>query len=337
MQSRARSGKIHTTLVELSKYGLDDFLEGPEAFDIYFKTYASIAGVRVLLEYAGRRRYQSFPFRKRLQHFRTIVWRVPDGRLSLDELHFLLPETKNLTIDDLVLSRSTGYCSLFHSLAYGLVRQTAKWSTIGPEPMTQIPWCGLLRTCLQLDPAGLYHLEEAELPHYAIAEFQTPFSFLIDNAYRLFLFTPSGTWTSFLQQSQRGMSAWLDVLTLNGTDLLDYGRKERRLHDEGLIFRHAYHVYSDLSLRVRLLGITYGKSKDDWRFWWVDEYEHYVGDFWEMVHQVDLDVKVPGSWVDECDYDQHSPYREERPRGKWFSEERMPLIWSEHREVKAPL
>ncbi|KAI3528912.1 hypothetical protein CSPX01_15909, partial [Colletotrichum filicis] len=335
--SRVHWENIHPALVELSKYGLDDFLEGPEVFDIYFERFPAITGFRILLEYAGRRRYQSFPFRKRLQHFRAIVWRASDGFLSLDELHFLLPETKNLTIDDLMSSRSAGYCSLFHSLAYGLVRQTAKWSAIDREPISHIQWCGLLRTCLQLDPAGLSHLEKAEFPEYAIARDQTPFSFLIDNASRLFAFSPIGRWVSFFQQMQRGMSAWLDVLTLNGTDLLEYGRKERRLHDAGLVLQHRCYKLSHLSHRKRLLGITYGKSKDDWRFWWVAEYEHYVGDFWEMVHQVDLDVKVPGSWVEECDYDHYSPYREERPRGEWFLEEHMPLIWSEHREVKAPL
>ncbi|KAK1547030.1 hypothetical protein CPAR01_00997, partial [Colletotrichum paranaense] len=330
--------RIHTALVELSKYGLDDFLEGPEVFDIYFETFPAIAGFRILLEYAGRRRYQSFPFRKRLQHFRTIVWMAPDGQLSLDELYFLLPETKNLTIDDLVSSRSTGYCSLFHSLAYGLVRQTAKSYAIDREPMSQIQWCGLLRTCLQLDPAGLYHLEEAEFCCYAPVRIQTPFSFLLEYAPHFMInFVSSGRWPSFLQRIQRIMSVWLDVLTLNGTDLLEYGRKERRLYDEGLILQHTYYELSHVSYGQRLLGITYGKSKDDWRFWWVAEYEHYVGDFWEMVHQVDLDVKVPGSWVDECDYDHYSPYREERPRGLWFLEEHMPLIWSEHREVKAPL
>ncbi|KAK1486041.1 hypothetical protein CCUS01_15238 [Colletotrichum cuscutae] len=329
---------MHTALVELSKYGLDDFLEGPEVFDIYFEEFPAIKGFRLLLEYTGRRRYQSFPFRKRLQHFRTIVWGAPDGQLSLDDLHFLLPETKNLTIDVLMSSRSTGYCSIFHTLACGLVRQTAKSYEIDREPMSQIQWCGLLRTCLQLDPAGLYHLEEFKFYRYTPARIQTPFSFLLELApHFIFGFISGGRWPSFFQRIQRGTSAWLDVLTLNGTDLLDYGRKERRLHDEGPIFRQAYHVNFDMSLRVRLLGITYGKSKDDWRFWWVDEYEHYVGDFWEMVHQVDLDVKVPGSWVDECDYDHYSPYREERPRGKWSSEEHMPLIWSEHREVKAPL
>ncbi|KAK1494788.1 hypothetical protein CTAM01_08801, partial [Colletotrichum tamarilloi] len=321
----------------LSKYGLDDFLEGPEVFDIYFQTFPAISGLQILLEYAGRRRYQSFPFRKRLQHFRTIVWRAPDRQLSLDELHFLLPEIKNLTIDDLVSTRSMGYCSLFHSLAYGLVRQSAKSYEIDQEPMPQIQWCGLLRTCLQLDPVGLSHLENPEFPDYAIDRIQTPFSFLIDNALDLFDFSPRGRWPSFFQRMQRGMSAWLDVLTLNGTDLLEYGRKERRLHDEGLVLQHTCYKISHLSHRKRLLGITYGKSKDDWRFWWVAEYEHFVGDFWGMVHQVDLDVKVPGSWVDECDYDHYSPYREERPRGELYFEEYMPLVWSEHRELKAPL
>ncbi|KAK1716522.1 hypothetical protein BDP67DRAFT_273637 [Colletotrichum lupini] len=263
---------------------------------------------------------------------------APDGQLSLDDLYSLLPETKNLTIDDLVSSRSTGYCSLFHSLACGLVRRAAKSYAIDREPMSQIQWCGLLRTCLQLDPAGLYHLEEAETPYYAIARIRTPFSFLLEYPPHFVSdFVSSGRWPSFFQRIQRVMSAWLDVLTLNGTDLLEYGRKERRLHDEGLILQHTCYKPSHMSPGQRLLGITYGKSKDDWRFWWVAEYEHYVGDFWEMVHQVDLDVKVPGSWIDECDYDHYSPYREERPRGEWFLKEHMPLIWSEHREAKAPL
>ncbi|KAK1726842.1 uncharacterized protein BDZ83DRAFT_650133 [Colletotrichum acutatum] len=140
------------------------------------------------------------------------------------------------------------------------------------------------------------------------------------------------------------MSAWLDVLTLNGTDLLDYGRKERRLHDEGLTTtRRKWHRtlavnYRPpyLTLRLRLLGITYGKSKDDWMFWWVTEYEHYAGEFWAMVHRVDLDVNVPGGWVDERDR-YYYEYQEEEVAREWLDEELMPMIWSEYCEIKAPL
>ncbi|KAK1529257.1 uncharacterized protein CCOS01_07091 [Colletotrichum costaricense] len=304
----------------MSKYGLGDLLEGPEAFDIYLGSSRTIAGFRILLKYAGRR-YQSFPF---------------------NELRSLLPETENLTIDALVSSRSAGYCSLFQSLAFGMVRQTAiKWSKIDSVEAYRIQWCELLRTCLELDPAGLCHLEEAEFPCHATTKSQTAFSFLIDKAPYWFFDSsrsPIVRWGSGFRLLQRGISAWLDVLALNGIDLLDYGRKERLLHDEGLTTtRRKWHYTlgvnhgtSHLLLRLRLLGITYGKSKDDWRFWWVSEYEHYVGEFWAMVHRVDLDVKVPGSWVDEFDYYYYEYHLEQKIAREWLDEEPMPLIWSEY-------
>ncbi|KAL0768270.1 hypothetical protein CaCOL14_009245 [Colletotrichum acutatum] len=341
-------GNAHAALVEISKHGLSDLLEGPEAFDIYLDRSRTMAGFRILLKYAGRRRYQSFPFRKRLQHFRTMVWRAPDGQFSSDELHFLLPETEYLGIDALVSSRSAGYCSLLQSLAFGMVRRTAAKSYhVDREPRSQIKWCELLRTCLELDPAGLCHLEDAEFPCHPYTRSQTAFSFLIDKAPYWFFDYPrsmSVRWASNYQRLQRGMSAWLDVLTLNGTDLLDYGRKERRLHDEGLTTtRRKWHRtlavnYRPpyLTLRLRLLGITYGKSKDDWMFWWVTEYEHYAGEFWAMVHRVDLDVNVPGGWVDERDR-YYYEYQEEEVAREWLDEELMPMIWSEYCEIKAPL
>ncbi|KAK1636232.1 hypothetical protein BDP81DRAFT_35325 [Colletotrichum phormii] len=199
----------------MSRYGLDDFLEGPEAFDYSLQSGNDNTSFRILLNYAGCHRYQSFSFEKRLQHFRTLVF--TGDQLSSEELRLLLPETENLTVDVLESSRMEHRLSLFRYLAIGMVYQAMDSSDgFEPESESEIAWCRLLETILELDPAGLHHLEK--FPYGLYEKGQTAFSQLISlipgwggDPHSL----TGARRASCYRRLHRGIDAWLDALVLN--------------------------------------------------------------------------------------------------------------------------
>lgn len=270
----------------MSRHGLDDFLEDPKAFDdaTLFKNYF---GFRNLLYYAGYHRYQSFSFDKRLQHF----WRIVSSgdQSSSEELRFMLPETKNLTIGILECSRMAGRPSIFRSLALGMMLQNVgRLGGSERKPRSEIEWYGLLKTTLELDPVGLHHLEKRN--QCCDTKYRTAFALLISRIpywhTRCHRRTRKEEGWHY-SQLYSGIDAWLDTLARNQVDLLSYGRKERALYKEGLShIQHSWFIsgsHMSRPIHLHLIGITFGPARENWRLWWADGHEEYAGDFWAMV------------------------------------------------------
>ncbi|KAK7459752.1 hypothetical protein Landi51_00001 [Colletotrichum acutatum] len=132
------------------------------------------------------------------------------------------------------------------------------------------------------------------------------------------------------------LSEWVTILSSSDVELLDYGREERHMYEQGLTAvsqRWApWNYESRGTTRFSLLGITYGSSPSHWRLWWTYEYEDYAGEFWNMIQ--DEASKVPGAWVDDS-WDPDDSDWEELDRWKaWEEEQPTRLIWSEYRRVR---
>ncbi|EXF74555.1 hypothetical protein CFIO01_12278 [Colletotrichum fioriniae PJ7] len=311
---------VSSALIEMSRYGLDDFLEGPEAFDYSLEPGNDQISFRILL--------------KALVMF--------GDQLSSRELRLLLPETESLTIAILESSRMDYRFSLFRSLAIGMVYQAMdRLDGFEPESGSGIAWYRLLGTILELDPASLHHLEK--LPYVLYDKSQTAFSQLVSMIPGWARDPHSLTGArkeAYYRRIHRGMDAWLDALLSNQVDLLSYGRRERGLYKGGhSIIQQKWVSFSshpDPPIRLRLHGITFGPSKEHWRFWWADEYEEYAGDFWAMIKDKEFEMRIPGSWEDEYDADGRY-YPEWNRLWDWEAEEPLPLIWSEYRKAQMPM
>lgn len=106
---------------------------------------------------------------------------------------------------------------------------------------------------------------------------------------------------------------WIRQLEHAGADLLEYGRRERQLFDQGLVprefdvcvmpiwFTWGEFVKEDHEWRPwRLIAFTYGPSPSDWLIWGSNPRDEFAGEFWEMVERGE--EPMPGAQVD----DEHS-------------------------------
>lgn len=92
---------------------------------------------------------------------------------------------------------------------------------------------------------------------------------------------------------------WLEDLDTCGVNLLEYGRKEKALHDEfpmqdfmGDCFKD-YHYHE---IKWHLISFSFGTSVSDWRIWVSEPSDGYAGDFWSMIEPPEL--SIPGMWIE---------------------------------------
>ena len=100
---------------------------------------------------------------------------------------------------------------------------------------------------------------------------------------------------------------WLEDLHAAGVDLLEYGRKEKEMLDDGLFNQDFEYfvlergrpgkvLYRYDRLVWHLISFTYGHSPSDWHLWFSEPTDEFVGDFWSMIESPLL--SVPGAWIE---------------------------------------
>lgn len=98
---------------------------------------------------------------------------------------------------------------------------------------------------------------------------------------------------------------WLQTLHDAGVDLVEYGRKEQEIHRAGVVslelsLNHLliHECFFPGDLQLHMVTFTYGASPWDWRFYFVDGFEDYFGEFWGMVDQPNQEGQcgMPGAW-----------------------------------------
>ncbi|MCJ1475934.1 hypothetical protein MMC13_004598 [Lambiella insularis] len=92
------------------------------------------------------------------------------------------------------------------------------------------------------------------------------------------------------------LKTWLEDLEASGVDLLEYGKKERAMHDHLPISQNCRDINGEAYSKLYLVEFTYGASPDDWHLSFLDPADFYAGQFCEMVDRPE--VIMPGSWVD---------------------------------------
>jgi hypothetical protein len=109
---------------------------------------------------------------------------------------------------------------------------------------------------------------------------------------------------------------WLNLLYDAGIDLIDYGRKEQRVRQEGrtssqcwfYIWQRAiirtwgsaprgYHL-ADIE-KTFLIRFKYGPKPSDWQFWLIEQMDNSLAEFWDMVDHSER--AMPGAWDESFD------------------------------------
>lgn len=107
---------------------------------------------------------------------------------------------------------------------------------------------------------------------------------------------------------ESGMKAWLQVLKDASIDLQKYGERETELFNSEFYERNfpmysvsdGDEVYCNNYMRLDLvlIGFQYGQEVSDWKLWWLEHTDAYVGDFWGAIESSveSIDQRMPGAW-----------------------------------------
>ncbi|OIW26931.1 hypothetical protein CONLIGDRAFT_492708 [Coniochaeta ligniaria NRRL 30616] len=119
--------------------------------------------------------------------------------------------------------------------------------------------------------------------------------------------------SSRLARAELAWHTWLRTLEDAGIDLELYGETEQDwLESHGdefgvslpfYTFRERTYNYGS-TLKARLIGIQHGPRAQDWRLFWTEPTDAFVGEFWRGVErEVPL---MPGSWIEDEEYESES-------------------------------
>lgn len=115
---------------------------------------------------------------------------------------------------------------------------------------------------------------------------------------------------------ENAIAHWLEDLRACGLDLKEYGKFQRKFlflryskkDTTNLLLckgSHGVEVDHDFGGPVRLIDFQYGELPSQWKFWWSEMTDQYVGEFFSLVEQeqeseqeTPADLRMPGSWID---------------------------------------
>jgi hypothetical protein len=106
----------------------------------------------------------------------------------------------------------------------------------------------------------------------------------------------------FVRHPHRGVQAiyaWLETLQTSGVDLEEYGKIEKMVQKESftrlipLCFMTSCDDLETVSY-LRLIAMEVGPNPQDWKFWFSDPTDGFVGEFWDMVEHPER--SMPGAW-----------------------------------------
>lgn len=109
------------------------------------------------------------------------------------------------------------------------------------------------------------------------ARLQTPFMAIISGYFNSRLYIsklPSRkSWPATTDQATSAATVWLEQLKSAGIDLVEYGRKEKQIHNEKHVGKEWLCFTGSKVLLIRLNNFTYGPEPSDWRFWFSEMME----------------------------------------------------------------
>lgn len=131
---------------------------------------------------------------------------------------------------------------------------------------------------------------------------------------------------TLLQEVNANLRIWLKVLLSAGVDLGNYGQQEHEYFRANDMLKI---TMKDLTRRFgyqrRLVSFQWGKTLDDWKFWWstsMDEIEntfllHCVVSSDDTTKTQECSLSVPGAWIETRDEQPNWGYEYEiRPRAE---------------------
>ncbi|KAK1455547.1 hypothetical protein CMEL01_04307 [Colletotrichum melonis] len=258
---------------------------------------------------------------------------------TLRQLTAVLPELKSLTRELVVSWRLAGRKYLIPSLvASGIGARAARAPRGYPARSHSVnEYARLAGQIIALDPESL--IQAATTRHRASSALHMLMRTLLSN------FQPCSTdQADHIIQST--LQVWVKMLHGNKVNLLQHGRQSRTTYTvprrhvlPGWSFRllqnpsepRKRNKKRNREYRIEYIGISYGPLPEHWRVWWTVDFECYAGEFWRMLE--DSGIKVPGSWVDDTDFDDKST----KLVPSWAHEGTGPLIWSEDRKIRPPI
>lgn len=114
---------------------------------------------------------------------------------------------------------------------------------------------------------------------------------------------------AIISACEKTIFAWLADLYEGGVDLLKYGMNETDyIRNVGRTLEEVKYNYLPclvshnrrlpVFFQLRLIGFQYGKLPSDWKFWWTEPSDQFVGDFWFLVESGNEQavVSVQRSW-----------------------------------------
>jgi hypothetical protein len=110
-----------------------------------------------------------------------------------------------------------------------------------------------------------------------------------------------------VQSAEVPIRLWLQKIAGAGVDLIEYGRRESRLHRKHQVKKQWDVFDEDLNsptcgkrvFTLRLISFTYGPLPEDWQFWFTEAMDISFLEFWQMVEHPERGM--PGAW-NEFDY-----------------------------------
>lgn len=125
----------------------------------------------------------------------------------------------------------------------------------------------------------------------------------------------SPSWQKILVQSlEVPIQVWLHQIARAGVDLMEYGRRESRLHRKpGVEKQWDFYdwsrdssIYGGKFFTMRLISFTYGPSPEDWQFWFTEAMESFFCEFWHMVDHPEQ--AMPGAWNEHDEHDDNEAW-----------------------------
>lgn len=140
----------------------------------------------------------------------------------------------------------------------------------------------------------------------------------ISQAQRVLAVIPRISWLSRSWQKQISdqspqvpIRIWLEQIAKAGVDLMEYGRRESRLHLKDRVKKQwTFHdwfqgspTYGEKIFTLWLISFTYGPSAENWQFWFTEAMNDSFMEFWHMVDHPEQGM--PGAWNEYggCDND----------------------------------
>ncbi|KAF4626124.1 hypothetical protein G7Y89_g12034 [Cudoniella acicularis] len=98
----------------------------------------------------------------------------------------------------------------------------------------------------------------------------------------------------------QALHAWLETLQTSGVDLEEYGKIEIQVQKESSakdipLFSGLSYAWQEVG-HLRLIAMDIGLNPRDWKFWFSDPTDQFVGEFWDMIEHPER--SMPGAWDD---------------------------------------